>query len=381
MKHVIVAVAALCLVMIGVPVANAAPHGPSVLRSRLPITLLKASSSARLRHALLALPRQRPHMQPGSLSKQAAASLHIDETTFAPAKVDPSLDGTLDNPTADMSAIRSIYHSKNYEDLKRTTGFLEVGNWTPSGATSNIEFEYLASTFPDAPTAQAAFADATASVKDYNGVPAAQQDCSAQGISCYLLTVGLTLPDGTKAAAVGDVIQYNQCLAETAALGPQDLVNSNADQVVKTIQTITTAAGVTLIAACNGTSTTSTTLTYNVVRVQFQKALKANQIPQSTDPALKKAKPGTSVSLVGVLAVTAGPASVSATVSYVIKRSGKIVKQDSQTGTIQPGPNNDTAAVFTFKLPKKVGTYKATMTFQLADQTQQGTASIKVAKK
>jgi hypothetical protein len=118
-----------------------------------------------------------------------------------------------------------------------------------------------------------------------------------------------------------------------------------------------------------------------VVKVQFQKALTANQSPQSTDPALKKAKPGASVSLVGVVAVTAGPASVPATVSYVVKRSGKVVKQDSQTATIKPDPNIDTAAVFTFKLPKKVGTYKATMTFQLADQTQQGTASIKVVKK
>jgi len=378
MKHIVVVATALCVAMIGAPVAQATNHGQTVFQNVRSGKLHRASVSARLNHALAALSGQLPHIRTAAPSKQDAASFHIDENAYSPATVDTSKDeGIVDNPTADQLFFRD-YHSKNYEDLKRVTGYFEAGRWTPSGASSQIVFAYQASTFADTATAQAAFTDAQTTAKAFNGLDPTKTDCSTNGVSCYALVTAFKDSNNQTNDVIGYVAQFNQCLAETRTQGSDALMTANVDQVVKTIQTITAAALANLLATCSGTGATSTTLTYNVVRVQFQKP---TQSPQPTDPALKKAKPGANVSLVGVLAVTAGPASVSATVSYVIKRSGKIVKQDSQTGTIQPDPNNDTAAVFTFKLPKKVGTYKATMTFQLADQTQQGTASIKVAKK
>jgi hypothetical protein len=379
MKHIVVAVTALCVAMVGTPVASAANQGLPSPGYRQLVNELHSPHVWIGRRALPSILSFSRHLQPRASPHQDVSLLGINETAFQPATVKPADEGRLENADADKFIFRQI-HSKSYEDLKRISGVAQLGTWNPTGGANDaIYFAYQASTFPDSATSQAAYNDGVAFLQPNNSA-GSQSDCSSVAtVPCYLSIFGTKGSGTTPDAIFGiTVLQVNQCLGELAAFGPQTVVTANADTVFTTLGTMTGYAAAVLKAACGSTSAPSTTLTYSVVKVQFQKP---TQDPYSNDPALKKAKPGATVRLVGLFAVTAGPASVPATVSYVIKRGGKVVAQDSQSGTIQPDPKNVTAAVFPLKLPKKVGTYKATMTFQLADQTQQGTASIKVVKK
>lgn len=304
--------------------------------------------------------------------RQSGQSLQLPDSAFSPGT--PNGGAVLDNSNpniTDTGQWPRLLHSVTYESLGRQTGYIEGAYWQPSGATDNLGWIYAASVFATEDGAKTAWQDgSTFYPSQHPGV--STTDCaSSMGTPCTRLTVLNTV--------VFDLIQFNQCLAETyvtefsnngaGASTTDHLMQTQQAQALATLTNVDVAALAAMKAVCLPPPD------FTLLAARFEPSGGSYDI---NSPALTTATVGRTVALAAYLAVRRGPATCPSVLTFDVTRDGSPVNHQvlSLANCLSTTPVR-------YAVNQKLdgpGTYTLTITATVQDVSQHQTASLTVTR-
>ena len=233
---------------------------------------------------------------------EGVSTLRVPDAAFSPATINPQYDGAESNAQADMSDF-TVFHSASYSSMGRVTGYLERGDWTPSGASGPAYFYYQVSTFGSAAAGDSAYQNGVTHVKSLTSED--PTDCT-KDLKTECSIFGYTRTDGTD--GVYTAFRVNECLSEVDASAPDSVFKAQEQQVAKTAAAVIAAAFAAASSACTGAPAggpapvpSKNTVSYKAPSNLWPTGaqLAKDYVPTNTDDLLKLFHPTTSLTTLG----------------------------------------------------------------------------------